>query len=139
MAEINLCDGNPAHLQSTAISNWQVINDLVATFNAASKTNVLLQPVRVSPLATTSYAVLNREYRNTFITNCRRAKQMLIALYQQLAVPVFNFDETFTYQEPIVPMVLYFDQQMINAYWQPLAADVNFISNTMNQNEIKPQ
>lgn len=133
---ISLWSGKVDELQSTTINNWSYINDLITNFNKSISKNLLLVSIDDDLLDLTQYNALNRDYRNTFISNAKRVNQIVKAFYQQFNQPIFKTDTSFKLVIPTIPEVLYFDKTLINNYWSALQTDFNYINNVITDNHL---
>lgn len=132
---ILMWDGKPATLQSTNNHNWQTITDLISRFNVCFGNNPLVHAVDGFQFEIVNYDLLNRDYRNNFINNAKAASHALRDMYIKVHTPYVQHD-AFNFEDPLstLTLVLYFDKNMINGFWNIVSDDINSINDAISRN-----
>ena len=133
---ILMWDGKPATLQSTDNHNWQTIADLITRFNACFGNNPLVHAVDGFQFNIVNYDLLNRDYRNNFVSNAKMASKVLKVMYNKVHTPYIAHDN-FQFEDPlsVLPLVLYLDVDIINNFWKVINDDIGSINNAISRDQ----
>lgn len=128
--KINLWDGNPGTLNKLNQNNFSYIQQLIDRINKLSETNPMFSEYDVV-FDLQLLPLVNRNARVQFLKNANILEKLMPTLMDDILLMAGIID--YEVKTPVIPTTLYFDEKLVNDYWQAIADNLGLIVQAINK------